>query len=89
MYTLSNRTLAAMAFDRGEEYDPGLPPAGDLLDFLSLAQQAVPIITDIAPQERRRRRERESRHAHVTVPEWFSPEDLICRPWELVHHEPV
>ena len=27
MYPLSTRTLSALAYERGEEYDPSLPPA--------------------------------------------------------------
>ena len=32
MHTLSTRTLSALAYDRGEEYDPAEPVAPDLLE---------------------------------------------------------
>ena len=34
MHTLSTRILSALAYDRGEEYDPAEPLAPDLLEAL-------------------------------------------------------
>jgi hypothetical protein len=81
MHTLSTRTLFALAFDRGEEYDPSRPIAPDLLEALSLVEHAAPVIGEDGPYERARqgRRERRQRQA---VPAWFSVEDLIAAPWE-------
>ena len=40
MHTLSTRTMSALAYDRGEEYDPAQPIAADLLETLSLVERA-------------------------------------------------
>jgi len=89
MHTPSTRALCAMAFDRGEEFDPGQPPAPSLLDDLALGASARPIMHGLSPSERRRRRERGARRALASVPDWFSAEDLLIAPWESVHAEPV
>ena len=89
MHTLSTRALSALAFDRGEEYDPGLPCTPRLMDELELAIRARPIVPVIPPAERRRRAAGARRHTPAAVPEWFSPQDLLMAPWEHVHHEPV
>lgn len=81
MHTLSTRTLSALAFDRGEEYDPGQPPCASLLDQLVLAGQAGPLVGDEGPYERARRRRREQRE-RAGIPAWFSVEDLLSDPWE-------
>jgi len=81
MHTLSTRTLSALAYDRGEEYDPSQPIATDLLETLSLVEHAVPVIGVDGPYERARRRRRE-RAQLSRVPEWFSAQDLIAAPWE-------
>ena len=81
MHTLSTRTLSALAYDRGEEYDPGQPPCPTLLDDLGMAEFAVPVIGEEGPYERARRRARERRQMNG-IPEWFSAEDLIAAPWE-------
>ena len=49
MYTLSTRTLSALASDRGEEYDPSLPIAPDLLETLALVERAAPVIGEEGP----------------------------------------
>jgi hypothetical protein len=41
MHTLSTSTLSALAYDRGEEYDPGQPPSPTLLDDLGMADLAI------------------------------------------------
>jgi hypothetical protein len=81
MHTLSTRTLSALAYDRGEEYNPSQPIAPDLLETLSLVEHAAPVIGDDGPYERARQRRRE-RAQLSRVPEWFSAQDLIAAPWE-------
>ena len=81
MHTLSTRTLAALAYDRGEEYDPSQPIATDLLETLSLVEHAAPVIGEDGPYEQARRRRRE-RQQLSRIPEWFSAQDLIAAPWE-------
>ena len=81
MHTLSTRTLSALAYERGEEYDPSQPIAAELLETLWLVEHAVPVIGDDGPYERARRRRRE-RHQLSRIPEWFSAQDLIAAPWE-------
>ena len=81
MHTLSTRTLSALAYDRGEEYDPSQPIAPDLLETLSLVEHAMPVIGEDGPYERARQRRRE-RYQLGQVPEWFSAQDLIAAPWE-------
>jgi hypothetical protein len=81
MHTLSTRTMTALAYDRGEEYDPGQPPCPTLLDDLGMAEFAVPVIGEDGPYEQARGRRRERRQL-AAVPTWFSAEDLIAAPWE-------
>jgi hypothetical protein len=81
MHTLSTRILSALAYDRGEEYDPAEPVAPNLLEALSLVEQARPVIGDDGPYERARQRRRERREASG-IPDWFSAEDLIAAPWD-------
>jgi hypothetical protein len=75
------RTLSALAYDHGEEYDPSEPIAAELLETLSLVEHAAPVIGDDGAYERARRRRRE-RHQLSRIPEWFSAQDLISAPWE-------
>ncbi|MFZ0380817.1 MAG: hypothetical protein WCD11_10255 [Solirubrobacteraceae bacterium] len=81
MHTLSTRTLSALAYERGEEYDPTQPIAADLLETLSLVEHAGPVIGEDGPYERARQRRRERRQLS-RIPEWFSAQDLIAAPWE-------
>ena len=81
MHTLSTRILSALAYDRGEEYDPAEPVAPDLLEALSLVEQARPVIGEDGPYERARQRRRERRE-FVGIPAWFSAEDLVAAPWD-------
>jgi hypothetical protein len=81
MHTPSTRILSALAFDRGEEYDPAMSVAPDLLDTLALIEHAAPVLGEEGPYERARRRARERRQLNE-IPEWFSAEDLIAAPWE-------
>lgn len=84
MHTLSTRILFALAYDRGEEYDPAEPIAPDLLDALSLVEQARPVIGEDGPYERARQRQRERRQPNAGIPAWFSAEDVISAPWDGV-----
>ena len=81
MHTLSTRTLSALAYERGEEYDPSQPIAPDLLETLSLVEHARPVIGEDGPYEKARQRRRERRQLS-RIPEWFSAQDLIAAPWE-------
>jgi len=81
MHTLSTRTLSALAYERGEEYDPSQPIATELLETLLLVEHASPVIGEDGPYERARQRRRERRQVSQ-VPEWFSAQDLIAAPWE-------
>ena len=77
MRTLSIRTLAALAYERGEEFDPGAMPTPALVEWLSQASAAAPIVSGPGPYEIRRRRRRERRTSSGDVPDWFSPGDLV------------
>ena len=81
MHTLSTRILSALAYDRGEDYDPAQPPCPTLLEDLALAAVCGPVIGDDGPYELARRRQRERREI-AAIPAWFSAEDLIADPWE-------
>jgi hypothetical protein len=81
MHTLSTRTLSALAYDRGEEYDPAEPVCPHLLEALSLVEQARPVIGEDGPYERARQSRRERREL-TAIPAWFSAEDLIAAPWD-------
>ena len=82
MHTLSTRTLSALAYDRGEEYDPADPVAPHLVETLSLMERARPIVGEDGPYDRARQRQRERREL-AAIPAWFSAEDLIAAPWEV------
>jgi hypothetical protein len=58
MHTLSTRTLSALAYDRGEEYDPSQSIPPELLEALSLVEHAAPMIGEDGPYERARQRRR-------------------------------
>jgi hypothetical protein len=81
MNTPSTRMLSALAYDRGEEYDPAEPVAPDVLELLSLVEHARPVIGEDGPYERARQRRRERCQAKG-IPAWFSAEDLIAALWE-------
>ena len=82
MHTPSTRILSALAYDRGEEYDPGLPPSPALVEALSLVEHAAAVIGDDGPYEHARQRRRERDRERTAIPDWFSAEDLIAAPWE-------
>lgn len=89
MRTPSTRTLAALAYERGEEFDPAVVPTPALVEWLSAASAAAPIVSGPGPYERRRRRERERRRALSETPAWLRAEDLLGPPVRLVNGEPV
>ena len=78
MHTLSTRDLTALAYERGEEFDPAMAPSPAVVAELSLGSLAMRPIEAPSPYERRR--EREGRRALSGVPEWLSAEDLLERP---------
>ena len=80
MRTLSTRTMAALAYERGEEFDPALTATPALVDELATWQRAGMPVEAPSPYERRRARERERRQEVSAVPEWFSLQDLVERP---------
>jgi hypothetical protein len=88
MRTPSTRTLAALGYGRGEEFDPALASRPALVEQLTLGQRAARPLEAVSPYERRRRRERERRRRLARVRGWFSPGDLVERPVG-VHGEPV
>lgn len=51
MHTLSTRTLSALAYDGGEEYDPAEPVCPDLFEALSLVERARPVIGEDGPYD--------------------------------------
>ncbi|MGH2950181.1 MAG: hypothetical protein ACRDPC_28605, partial [Solirubrobacteraceae bacterium] len=70
MSTLSTRTLAALAFERGEEFDPALTlPSAPLTEDLALLAGARPLMCELSPMERRRQRERARRGACAAEPQ--------------------
>lgn len=82
MHTPSTRVLSALAYDCGiEDYDPTDPVCLELVEALSLVEQARPVIGEDGPYERARQRRRERRE-RTAIPDWFSAEDLIAAPWE-------
>jgi hypothetical protein len=82
----STRTMAALAFERGEEFDPGVPPlTASLVEDLALIGTAGPLECGVSALERRRRRERERRAAYAAVPSWFSADDLVPTAFERAH----
>ena len=92
MRTPSTRALAALAYERGEEFDPSLWLSPVLIHYLADAERACRPLEAPSPYERRRRRERERREADRRVPGWFSPADLAEPAWSdgrLIHGELV
>jgi hypothetical protein len=79
MHSLSTRTLSALAYERGEEYDPAQPVAEELLEALSLVENAALVIGEDGPYERARQRLRERRSV-AAIPSWFSAQHLIAAP---------
>jgi len=88
MHSVSTRVLAALAYERGEEFDPPSFPTPDLMEELRSAMGATPLACEPGPYARRRLRERE-RRAYARVPDWVSADDLVPDPVAAVHGEPV
>jgi hypothetical protein len=73
MSTLSTRALAALAFERGEEFDPAVTlPSALLAEDLALLAGARPLLCELSPAERRRR-ERGRRDRWVSPPSSPTP----------------
>jgi hypothetical protein len=69
MSTLSTRTLAALAFERGEEFDPALTlPSGPLAEDLGLLAGARPGIFKLSPAKPRQMPDRALRDSCATDP---------------------
>ena len=81
MHTPSTRALSALAYDRGEEYDPGQPFAPSLLEDLSLFEHAGPVICEDGSYEKARKAEK-GRRERAKIPAWLAAEDLISAPGE-------
>ena len=78
MSTLSTRALAALAFERGEEFDPALTlPSAPLTEDLALLAGARALMCELSPMERRRRRERARRGACPAVREEVALDDAV------------
>jgi hypothetical protein len=79
----SPRMLSTLAYDRGEEFDPGMPAlTAALVEDLALIRGARTIECEMSALERRRRRDRARRAAYRAVPEWFSVDDLVPTAFE-------
>ena len=79
MPTLSTRALAALAFERGEEFDPALTlPSAPLAEDLALLAGARPLLCELSPAERRRRRERTRRDACANERKAFAAGDVTA-----------
>jgi hypothetical protein len=86
----STRTLAALAYERGEDYDPALAlPTPALIEQRSLGERATPLIEAPSSYQRRRQRDRRRRQALASVPDWLSVDDLLADPLARLHGEPV
>src|SRR3954452_10981776 len=82
----SLRMLSALAYERGEEFDPGMPtPTAALVEDLTLIGGARAIEGELTALERRRRRDRERRDAYAAVPAWFSVDDLVPTAFHRAH----
>jgi hypothetical protein len=99
MRSTPTRTLTALyqrgeelAYERGEEFDPGLWLSPALCDYLATAERACRPVAAPSAYERRRRRERARREACGRVPGWFSAQDLaepVGTDGRLIHGELV
>jgi hypothetical protein len=71
---MSMREMHALCYERGVEFDPALVP----VDLAERAQVVVaqPAWDGLSAEELSERRER------AQVPDWFSAEDLLLKPWE-------
>jgi hypothetical protein len=76
MHRPSIRTLAALAYERGEEFDPSAVPTPALMEQLSIAASARPIVPGSAPFDCGPG----VRTVPRQVPAWFSACDLVDPP---------
>lgn len=88
MHCVSTRALAALAYERGEEFDPALMPTPEAVEELGAAMGAIPVVGGPGDYERRRIRRRERRML-ARVPDWFSADDLVPDTIAVVHGEPI
>jgi len=78
--------MAALAYERGEEFDPGVPPlTAALVEDLTLIGGARPIEGELSALERRRQRDRERRATYAAVPSWFWADDLVPTAFDAAH----
>jgi hypothetical protein len=92
MRTPSTRTLAALAYERGEEFDPSLWLSPTLVDYLADTERTFGLVAALSAHAPRPSRERERREARGRAPGWFSPQDLAEPAWSdgrLIHGELV
>ncbi len=82
MHTPSTRTLSALAYDVGREFDPTDPVCLALADAVMQSEHAMRIVGEDGPYELARQRRRERDRERTAIPEWFSAQDLIAAPWE-------
>src|SRR4051794_41936712 len=76
----STRTMAALAYERGEEFDPGVPPlTAALVEDLTLVGGAPPIEGELSAPQRRPQRDRDRRATDAAGPSWFSAADLRAK----------
>ena len=88
MQTPSMRFFAALAYERGEEFDAALMPTPELVEDFGAAGGATPLSAEPGRYERRRRQEGERRMLE-RVPAWFSADDLVRDDMTVIHGEPV
>lgn len=77
MLTLSTRALTALAFERGEEFDPALTiPSAPLADDLALLASARPLLCEALPAERKRQQQRAHRRARSHERSAVAPDEF-------------
>jgi hypothetical protein len=88
-HTPSIRTLAAIAYERGEEFDPALmlsPALAEQPDGMTTEGTTV-FASCSSPDARRRRQETgPSETDEDEVPSWFEASDLAPRPLADMRH---
>jgi hypothetical protein len=89
MRTPSIRTLAAIAYERGEEFDPALMLSPALAEQLDNAGTAGATVNMPSPSEERRCRQKAGRRETQAdaAPVWFEAGDLVPCPFDARHGE--
>ena len=89
MQSISIRTMAAIAFDHHgvEEFDPAMAPSLEMLEELSVLEQAALPVEAPSEYDRRRQQDRQRRAQTAAVPGWFEAQDLVGWDGEVVHGE--